>query len=161
MLKGKGYKFKAYMILRSTASSKTRWLNRLLKIFNISKEVEFISYQNSMKDFYKKLDCLVMPSVEEAFGLVALESMLNKVPCIVSSCSGVSEIIEDGYNGFIFNSSRNSAKNLVNKMTEVMNNPEKIKNVILNGYETAKEYNWNKTFKALEQELLVLPNKNI
>lgn len=155
ILKSKKCKFKAIMILRNTKSSKTRWLKLLLKIFNISDEVEFISYQNPMSDFYKKLDCLVMPSVEEAFGLVALEAMINKLPCIVSSCSGVSEIIEDGESGFIFDIKNNASKNLAHKMSKIIKNPEKVEKCINNAHKIAQKYSWQKTFADLEKCLKV------
>jgi glycosyltransferase involved in cell wall biosynthesis len=158
-VKQKKYKFKAYIILRRNSVSKKRWLNLLLKVFNISKEVEFITFQNDMKDFYKKIDCMVMPSHEEAFGLVALESMINKIPCIVSSCSGVSEIIKDGVDGFIFDINNKASSNLAKKMIYILNNSNKINEFVLNAYETAKKYTWNHTFLELEKHLNELTEK--
>jgi len=158
-VKQKGCKFKAYIILRNNSGSKMRWFNILLKVFNITKEVEFISFQNDMRDFYKKIDCLVMPSHEEAFGLVALEAMINKIPCIVSSCSGVSEIIKDGFDGFVFDINKNASSNLAKKMVYILKNQGKINECIINAYETAKKHTWNHTFFELESNFNELPSK--
>ena len=42
---------------------------------------------------FQMADVYVMPSVSEPFGLVALESLMNKTPVIVSKTSGVSEVL--------------------------------------------------------------------
>lgn len=47
-------------------------------------------------------DFLVLPSLEEKFGIVIIEALASGVPCIVSNTIGPIEIIEDGMNGFIF-----------------------------------------------------------
>src|SRR3990172_3003569 len=43
---------------------------------------------------YQTADIYVMPSVSEPFGLVALESMKNGTPILISKQSGVSEVIK-------------------------------------------------------------------
>jgi glycogen(starch) synthase len=44
---------------------------------------------------FQMADLYVMPSVSEPFGLVALESLKNKTPIIVSKQSGVSEVLKN------------------------------------------------------------------
>jgi glycogen(starch) synthase len=44
---------------------------------------------------FQMADLYVMPSVSEPFGLVALESLKNKTPIIVSRQSGVSEVLKN------------------------------------------------------------------
>ena len=44
----------------------------------------------------------VVPSVVEAFGFVVIESFSVKTPVIGSNTSGISEIIRDGKDGFLF-----------------------------------------------------------
>ena len=43
---------------------------------------------------FQMADIYVMPSVSEPFGLVALESLMNKTPVLVSKTSGVSEVLK-------------------------------------------------------------------
>lgn len=47
----------------------------------------------------KSADVLIVPSVYEPFGIVALEGMAAGVPVIASNVDGLSEIIEHDYNG--------------------------------------------------------------
>jgi len=45
-------------------------------------------------DAFKAADLYVMPSVSEPFGLVALESLKNETPILISKQSGVSEVLQ-------------------------------------------------------------------
>lgn len=63
----------------------------------ISDKVVFTGFlRGANKDkVYKAADLFVMPSVSEPFGLVALESLVNGTPIIISNQSGVSEVIRN------------------------------------------------------------------
>ncbi len=61
----------------------------------ISDRVFFTGYisDEEIQKLMKSASVLVMPSISEPFGIVALEAMLNRVPLIVSKQSGVVEVI--------------------------------------------------------------------
>ena len=82
-----------------------------------------------MKDFYNSIDCLVMPSKEETFGLTAIEAMSYKVPVIASDVSGICDIIKHGENSFIFYIKKKPVINLYRAMYDILNckNLEQIK----------------------------------
>ncbi|QLE56091.1 glycosyltransferase family 4 protein [Nostoc sp. TCL26-01] len=50
---------------------------------------------------FGKSSVLVLPSVEDGFGLVALEAMACGLPVIVTSQCGAADVVENGVNGFI------------------------------------------------------------
>lgn len=50
-------------------------------------------------EIFRILDICVVPSLEEGYGFVALESQLNKVPVVVSALGGLAEIVQDEVNG--------------------------------------------------------------
>ena len=151
MLKEKGFGFKAKIIYPKY--DKNIFIKILIKIYGLEENVEFIGFQNNMQDFYNSIDCLVMPSIEETFGLVALEAMMNKKLAIVSSYSGASEVLKDGYDSFVFDSARDSSFNLAEKMSFVLNNLDKYNYYAENGYKTAEIYNWDKTYNDFIKEL--------
>ena len=68
---------------------------------NISEYVKFLSYRNDIPDLLKIIDIVVMPSIQESFGIVSLEAMAMKVPVIATNVGGLPEAIEDGKTGII------------------------------------------------------------
>ena len=134
-----GYKqFKAKVI------SKNKILKLITTILGLGKKVEFVQPMSNIVEFYKQIDCLALPSKNEAFGLVVLEEMSCGKPCIVSSTAGVSEIIKNGENGVIFN--RNSFFDFVVKLRQMYKiyHTEKYDNLCQNAYKTSKEYTWKR-----------------
>lgn len=119
------------------------WVQFLVKIYNLKNNIEFLDYQNGMSDFYNSIHCLVMPSLHEAFGVVASEAMMHKRPVIISSWAGATDIINDGENGFIFEMNNNRSKNLADKMEYVMHNYNNLDECIDKAFETAKELTWD------------------
>jgi len=61
----------------------------------IQDKVFFTGYisDQEIEKLMKSSNVLVMPSVAEPFGIVALEALINKVPLIVSKQSGVIEVV--------------------------------------------------------------------
>jgi len=58
---------------------------------------------NKLAQFYLSADVTVAPSLwPEVLGIVILESLSMGSPVIASSIGGITEIIQDGYNGFLF-----------------------------------------------------------
>jgi len=147
LLKNKGYSFKARIIYPKF--SKNLWVKFLIKLYRIQDNVEFLPLQKDMKSFYNSIDCIVMPSLEDTFGLVALEGMSYGKPCIASSNAGASEIIQEGANGFVFKMDKKAFKNLAEKILFFMDNKENHEEYSKKSFEAAKFYSWDKTYKDL------------
>jgi len=130
-LKFRNIKFKVKII----CSNKRKNLEFICKIMGLSNRIEFIDFQEDINEFYQNIDCLVMPSKRESFGMVAAEAALRKIPIIVSSRCGIKDYIEDGENGFIFNFEFTPIRNLVKKMVYVTQNQDKLEAITNNAYE--------------------------
>ena len=76
--------------------------------------------KNFLKENISNYDFLILPSDKEPFGIVLIEALACGVPCIVSNADGPSEIIKNGYNGFIFDLN-NKEKNFADAMNLVLN----------------------------------------
>ncbi len=63
--------------------------------------VEFKGFVDdaTLVSLYKTSDVLVVPSLYEPFGMVALEGMAAGTPVVVSDVGGLSEVVEDGVTG--------------------------------------------------------------
>lgn len=115
----------------------------LLKLFNLKERVTFLKGQIDMKSFYNSIDCLVLPSKNEAFGLVAIEAMACGRPCLISSSAGVSEIIQPE-TSFIFNRKSFFAylKELANICILYKKDFVFYEKYSKNAFEIAKTYTW-------------------
>ena len=61
----------------------------------------FTGHRKDARELYASLDILVVPSFEEAFGLVAVEGMLSSLPVIASNSGALPEFVEHGTNGLL------------------------------------------------------------
>lgn len=89
------------------------------KLLKVEDRIELMPRQADMNAYYNSIDCYVLPSLNEAFGLVVTEAASNFKPSIVSSTTGVRELIHDGENGFVFNREIDKIENLTEKLIEV------------------------------------------
>jgi L-malate glycosyltransferase len=63
--------------------------------------VLFLGKQNSVVELLACSDLFLLPSEQEAFGLVALEAMACGVPVIATSTGGIPEVVDDGVSGYL------------------------------------------------------------
>jgi N-acetyl-alpha-D-glucosaminyl L-malate synthase BshA len=74
----------------------------LAEVHRVQNDVAFLGKSSDMEQLLSISDILVLPSEQESFGLVALEAMASEVPVIATRVGGVSEVVEDGEDGFLF-----------------------------------------------------------
>lgn len=67
----------------------------------LTDKVEFLGQVDSLEDVLPVADLLLLPSLHESFGLVALEAMACGVVPMATSKGGAGEFIQDGINGFL------------------------------------------------------------
>ena len=83
-----------------------KWLNELailVKSLSLEDNVVFTGYfpQRLLNAAYAMCDMTILPSRQEGFGLVVVESWLYKKPTLVSTRAGISELIDNGRNGML------------------------------------------------------------
>jgi len=64
-------------------------------------KVEFLGHVDNLEDILPVADLLLLPSLHESFGLVALEAMACGVIPLATNQGGAGEFIQDGLNGFL------------------------------------------------------------
>jgi len=137
ILKKNGYNFKARIIY---SKLKTNFgLRFLISFYNLSECVEFLPYQENMKEFYDSIDILAMPSYLETFGLVALEAMAVGKPVVASSFCGAAEILPTE---MTFDIEKNPQQNLSEKLIYFIENKERYAEFSEIVFKIAEKHNW-------------------
>ena len=65
----------------------------LINQYDLHNEVTLLGWIEDRDSFYEDLDVFCLPSREESFGLVLLESMMHSLPMVLSRLSGPLEIV--------------------------------------------------------------------
>jgi glycosyltransferase involved in cell wall biosynthesis len=63
--------------------------------------VRFLGYRQDIPGLLGIMDMVVMPSLRESFGLVAIEAMAMEVPVIASRIGGLEEVVEHERTGVL------------------------------------------------------------
>lgn len=91
----------------------------------------------------KEADILVHPSLEESFGMVILEAMLNFLPVIAGECSGaIPWLLENGQSGVLVNVK--SPKEIANSIVNLLNDSNKMIQLAYKGNKRAKMFSVEK-----------------
>ncbi|MBI3291175.1 glycosyltransferase family 4 protein [Candidatus Falkowbacteria bacterium] len=100
-----------------------------------------LSYKSTSHEdvihLYPQADVVVLSSTSESFGKVLVEANAAGKPIVSSATTGAKEIIQDGYNGFLV--PIGDAEKLAEKILELLNDPEKAKQMGENGRKLVKE----------------------
>jgi glycosyltransferase involved in cell wall biosynthesis len=88
-------------------SKSERWKSHLeaeVQRLGIRERVIFTGHvpQDALDCFYERALFTVLPSVNEGFGLVVVESWLHRRPALVTNRAGIAELVTDGQNGILF-----------------------------------------------------------
>lgn len=67
----------------------------------LTSQFRFIGFRHDVPLVMRAMDILVVPSLTESFGRVAVEGMASGLPVVASACGGIEEIVDDGVNGLL------------------------------------------------------------
>ncbi|MCC6004886.1 MAG: glycosyltransferase [Thermofilum sp.] len=93
--------------------------------------------QEELPLYYAASDVVVVPSLQEAWGLVATEAMACGKPVVASRVGGLPDQVIDGYNGFLV--PPRDPKALADRILYLLENPSEARRMGLNGRRLAEE----------------------
>lgn len=93
----------------------------------LQSRVHFCGHHSSMRDLYEAIDLLVLPSLSEGLPNVVLEAMSMNVPVLATNVGALSEVIQDGANGWLV--PPGDSEVLAAKLKEIFSNPSILKEV--------------------------------
>lgn len=96
--------------------------------------------QDTLPYYYSSAEVLVMPSLYESFGMVALEAMACGTPVIASEVGGLGYLVQDGITGYTIPDSDPGV--LCEKLSGLLGNAELRAEMGQRAAEYAKNYAW-------------------
>ncbi|MCA2001843.1 MAG: glycosyltransferase family 4 protein, partial [Chloroflexi bacterium] len=98
--------------------------------------------QDTLPYYYSAAEMLVMPSLYESFGMVALEAMACGAPVIASEVGGLGYLVQDGITGYTIPDSDPEA--LREKMARLLSDPRLRETMGAEAAKYALNYAWEK-----------------
>lgn len=88
-------------------SSYQLYIKNLIKKFNFKENIEYLGFlnQKQVKEMLLKVNLFVSPSTIENESNSMCEAMLTGTPIVASNVGGISDILEDGVDGYLYDSS--------------------------------------------------------
>lgn len=94
-----------------------RELKEKVKLYQIENQIRFRGSTSNLPRLFKNYSYMLQPTYMECFSLSILESLAANVPVLTTAVGGNLEIIQSGFNGFIFPvKDANAIKELLEKI---------------------------------------------
>lgn len=134
---------------------KNIFLNLLSLIF-LTKEVEFLNFQEKMDNFWDKLDYFINLK-QSPFNFSTIEAMNNSIPCITTDLDGASSIISNNQSGWIIDTPL-TTKKLFEALKTILDNNKNYQEIAKNANQIASkltiEEHSKKLFDIIEEKIL-------
>ncbi len=126
--------------------SSYRALRRMVDDLGLAGRVIFTGFieDRELVQFYNAARVCVLPSVEEGFGLPALEAMACGIPVIASATPALREVVADA--GLFFNP--RAAGELTDRLREILTNPRLPEQLGQRGLARARQFSWKRSAEA-------------
>lgn len=99
-------------------------LEKYIKDNKLQSCVTFYGYRSDINELLSEMDVGIIASVQEAFGRVTVEYMLNYMPVIASNSGANPEIVDDGVTGILFENA--NCDSLVRSMAYMIENRDDV-----------------------------------
>lgn len=98
----------------------------LAELYEIDHLIDWLGWQpySSLGYFFEVSNVFVFPSFEDCWGMAVLEAMAFGLPVLCSTGANVSEVVEEGVNGFLF--APDDYQSLAKNMKFLLDNPETV-----------------------------------
>jgi len=135
-------------------SSYFEQLSHFISENKLTDNVHFLDVLNkdSLKGLYKYVDTLIVSSISEGVPLVLVYALKYKKYIISTNVGGISDIIQDGYNGILIDILKESLSNAIEKLYHGKDGLSYMKENAYNTY--LEKFNREENMKRLEEIII-------
>ncbi|NJD63408.1 MAG: glycosyltransferase family 4 protein [Deltaproteobacteria bacterium] len=90
-----------FLIAGAGSESYTGMLRERIEELRLGSRVRLLGWRDDLQDLLAAVDVLVISSVQESFGLTAIEALAAETPVVSTRCGGPEEILENGSAGLL------------------------------------------------------------
>lgn len=124
-------------------------LENLTSSLGIQGMVEFLGMQQDVANLLPNYNFFIhLPQCEEGFGITVAEAMACGLICIVNDRGAMTELIQDGYNGFVLPAGQSC--DLRQLFSDLLHGNYDLKIMRENAVKSAQAFSINKTVERLE-----------
>lgn len=123
-------------------SSVKKQMSDLTANLKLEKKIIFVGDQPHVQHYFAVGNALVLPTLYEPFGMVALQAMAAGLPVIVSRSAGASDLIDDKENGLILNDPTD-AQEIASKILFLFEKRKERKRIEKQAVSTSRKYTWD------------------
>jgi glycosyltransferase involved in cell wall biosynthesis len=126
-------------------------LQNIAHDFGISHITTFVGAVSNAKvpEYLNKMDIFCVPSLQESFGVAAVEASACELPVIVSNVGGLPEVVKDGETGFIVEPK--NIQQVADRLYDLVIDPELRMRLGKNGRNFVNSfYNWKENVERME-----------
>lgn len=121
----------------------------LLRLANARGKYHLTGYVQNPREIYAKCSVYIQPSVTEGFSLTTLEALASGRPVIVTEGAGISELVEDGKDGFVVPIRDSNA--IADRIQWFRDNPERLRIMGGNARKKAEQFTWEKIRRKYQE----------
>ena len=151
--------FKGKLKLKIGGDGETHRLIDLIDKLNLANYVEYVGWvdSESKRNLLKNCDILILPSYNEGLPISILEGMSYGKPIISTPVGGISEIVKDGFNGYLF--TPGDLKALTAILLNIVDSEVDLIQLGNNSLDIVKNYDINYVKEHLKKEYLNIINR--
>lgn len=116
-------------------------INLLIEKLNLSNNVKLLGYMSGREKIiaFQNSHVLILPSYTEGFPNVYCEAMAAGLPFIGTDVGGLTDVVEDGIQGFLLKSVPPDPTEICDVVVELMRHPNLMESISKNNYTEADE----------------------
>lgn len=125
------------------------WLARLASALELESTVRFVppAARDVVADYYRAADLTVVPSYNESFGLVALESQACGTPVVAAAVGGLPTAVADGVSGVLVDG--HEPELWAKVIGDLLSTPRALHGLASRSRAHAMQFSWERTTSGL------------